>query len=110
MVAEIKMLRAQNAGLIGERDALKGQVSILERIAVVERERGDFYRVASEKAMATIPNSSAIDALRVGQFNLCEQENARLRIDNEKLRSSRNTRAIITGLIGVGAGYAIGNR
>lgn len=42
--------------------------------------------------------------------NMCEQENARLRIDNEKLRSSRNTRAIITGLLGVGAGFAIGNR
>lgn len=43
-------------------------------------------------------------------INMCEQENARLRIDNDKLRSSRNTRAFFGAIVGGVTGYALGKK
>lgn len=110
MVAELKFLRAANAGLVAERDALKGSVSVYERLITVERERGDFYKVAAEKGLSANNSSLQIDMVRAQEIRECTAENARIRIDNEKLRSSRNTRAIFAGFAGAIGGYALGSR
>jgi hypothetical protein len=106
MVAELKCLRSENQGLKDERDALKGQVSTLNRMNQIEIERGDFYKDAATKGISIDKNNGLIVTTLQDQVNVCLSQNKGLETENSKLRASRNNRAIFAAIAGAGLGYA----
>lgn len=104
MAAELKFLRSENSGLKAERDALKGQVTVLTRIDEVDRERGDFYKEAAVKGMKIDSNNGLITTNMQTEINVCKARNADLEKENAGLRSSRNWRTFVGFGTGFGAG------
>ena len=77
-----------------------------EKISFVE-ERAAYYKKSFEDAVKVDRNSSAIiDNLRI-QVNEYKQETTSLRMENTKLRESRNFRTWIGFGAGVATGYLI---
>ena len=109
-MAEVKFLRAENKGLKEEVAAQKGTITVQEKIIKIVEERGDFYKTAAEKGIKAGDNCGLIQERYDRMVAQYEAEEQRLRHENDKLRSSRNTRAIFTGLGGVAVGWAVCNR
>lgn len=101
ILAELKKLRAENAGLSAERDALKGTISVQERIIAIERERGDWFKEAATKGIKAGDSCGLITEKYERMVAQYETEEQRLRSENDKLRSSRNLRSVIA--FGAGA-------
>ncbi len=110
MVAELKKLRAENVALRDENGALKGQITVYDRIVAIEKERGDFFKTAAEKGIKVGDNCGLIQERYDRMVAQYETEEQRLRSENDKLRSSRMNRAIFSGLGGTALGYAFCNR
>ncbi len=110
LVAELRFLRKESLALKDENGALKGQVAVSERIIGIEKERGDFFKTAAEKGIKAGDNCGLIQERydrMVAQYEIEEQ---RLRSENDKLRASRNMRALLSGAAGAGIGYAFCSR
>jgi hypothetical protein len=105
LVAEIKFLRKENAGLKDEVAAQKGTIATQERLIGIEKERGDFFKTAAEKGIQISNNCGLIQERYDRMVAMYESEQTRLRSENDKLRSSRNTRALFSFGAGLGLGY-----
>ena len=110
LVAELKKLRLENAGLKEEVAAKNGTIAVQEKIIKIVEERGDFFKEAAAKGIKAGDNCGLIQERYDRMVAQYEAEEQRLRHENDKLRSSRNTRAIFTGLGGVAVGWAVCNR
>lgn len=106
LVAEVKFLRKENAALKDENLNLKGAAQVTERIIGIEKERGDFFKDAAAKGIKISDNSTVIEMKYDQIVNQYRDENGRLRSENDKLRSSRNWWALVSGIGGAGLGYA----
>lgn len=105
-----KRLEIENASLKAQLQLEKDKVSVERERANLFSEQRDFYKTAYEKVGKVDTNSQMIiDNLRV-QVNDFRMELADLRRENDKLRSSRNTRTYIAFGLGLGSGYYFGNK
>jgi hypothetical protein len=106
ILAELKASRAIIASQNKQITALEGQVSTKDQLISVITEQKDFYKqAASERKTAGTLDDQNILLLRQ-QIAEDRQEIKDLRNENDKLRSSRDTRTLFGGLIGLGLGYA----
>jgi hypothetical protein len=110
LIAELKKLRAENLGLKDEVAAQKGTIAVQEKIIKIVEERGDFFKVAAEKGIKAGDNCGLIQERYDRMVAQYEQEEQRLRSENDKLRASRNNRAIWGTLAGAAGGYAFCSR
>jgi hypothetical protein len=110
LAAELKKLRAENVGLRDEVTAQKGTIAIQERIIGIERERGDFYKDAAQKGIKAGDNCGLIQERYDRMVAQYQAEEVRLRSENDKLRASRNQRAIFSFLGGAAVGYLGGRQ
>lgn len=110
LVAELKFLRTDNAEKAKEILNLKGELAVSAKIMKVVEERGDFFKTAAEKGIKAGDNCGLIQERfeRIVAEERAERE--RLRSENDRLRDSRNNRALLSGGIGAGIGYAFCSR
>jgi hypothetical protein len=104
MVAELKCWRSQGPQLAAERDAVKGQLDVLNMKFQLAMERGDFFKDAATKGLKVDSNNGLILANKDTEIRVCTARNADLEKENAGLRSSRNIRT----LLGFGAGVGVG--
>jgi len=104
------MLRKENAALKDERAANQGTIATQTRIIEVERERGDFFKTAAEKGIKIGGNDIVLQQKYEEQIGMYKDENQRLRVENDKLRSTGNWKNLAFGLGGAAVGYYAGNR
>lgn len=107
LIAELKFLRRENAALKEENAAHKGELAASVRIIQIEKERGDFYKDAATKGIQVGNNSALLEVKYQEQVNMFKDENGRLRSENSRLRSSRNWWSLVSGIGGLGVGYAV---
>lgn len=110
LIAELKKLRLENVALKDEVAAKNGTIAVQERIIKIVEERGDFFKEAATKGIKAGDNCGLIQERYDRMVAQYESEEQRLRSENDKLRSSRNTRSIFTGLGGVAVGWAVCSR
>lgn len=100
MVAEIKKLRAENAGLSTQVIELKGTVEVYKKLDTVQEARIADLKEALKHGDTALGINTKIESLyneRIADF---KSENQRLRNENDKLRKSRDRRSLIFGAIG----------
>lgn len=106
ILAELKVQRAVNAEKDKQIAALNGQVQTQAMTISVLTEQRDFYKQAStERKTAGTLDDQNILLLRQ-QIADDRSEIMGLRNENDKLRSSRDTRMIISLIGGAALGYA----
>jgi hypothetical protein len=106
MLDELKFKRAQVAALQAQVAALSEQNKTLTDLSAVLRERGDFYKDATEARAGAGLLEAERDRIRREQIEEYRGEVVRLRSENEKLRHSRDVRTIFGFAVGVGIGAA----
>jgi len=107
ILAELKASRSIIAAQKDQITALNGQVSSQATTIAVITEQKDFYKqAASERKTAGTLDDQNILLLRQ-QIAEDRQEIKDLRNENDKLRSSRDTRTLFGLLGGIGLGYAV---
>ncbi len=110
MLAELRYLRKENAGLKDEIAANKSTIATQTRIIEIERERGDFFKAAAEKGIKIGDNSGLMTEKYDRMVATYDAEVRRLQTENDKLRESRKWRSVMAGLGGAGAGFYIGQQ
>lgn len=110
MIAELKFLRKENAGLKDENQALKGEVTVSTRIIKIEQERGDFFKVAAEKGVTVGGNCGLMKEGYERMEATYKAEITRLAAENASLRESRKWRTVVSGAAGAGFGYWAGQQ
>lgn len=103
----LKTEQIKNAGLVSEN---KLQIQLVElgkeKIKFVE-EKADYYKKAFEASEKVDTNSTMIiNNLRI-EVASYKDELSRLRVENEKLRGSRNFRTLVGFGVGLGTGFVI---
>jgi hypothetical protein len=107
---ELRFKRAQVAALQQQVAAMSEQVKTLQESAAALRERGDFYKeAASERNGANVLEAER-ERLRREQVEELKAEVGRLRVENDRLRRSRDVRTVVGFAAGVGVGVFGGRR
>jgi hypothetical protein len=90
--------------------AMGEQIRTLQELATALRERGDSYKeAASERNGANVLEAER-ERLRREQVEELKAEVARLRVENDRLRRSRDVRTVVGFVAGVGVGVLGGRR
>jgi hypothetical protein len=79
-------------------------------LATALRERGDFYKEAAEERNGANVLEAERERLRREQVEELKAEVGRLRVENDRLRRSRDVRTVVGFAAGVGVGVLGGRR
>lgn len=111
IIARLRFFEAKSLADEQIKAAMAGQIDTLQKLDAKNQVVIGYLEKSADKGIqaGTIAESSIFPRYD-NLINQCEQENARLRIDNEKLRSSRNQRALWGLFGGLAAGYAVGSK
>jgi cell shape-determining protein MreC len=107
---ELRFKRAQAAALQQQVAAMTEQVKTLQELATALRERGDFYKEAAEERNGANVLEAERERMRREQVEELKAEVARLRVENDRLRRSRDVRTVVGFAAGVGVGVLGGRR
>lgn len=93
-----------------EKIGLEGQIATLKRQVVIETERGDFFKVAAEKAQQVDKNSQRMDAnstiIQTTLETRITEKNEKIAELTDDLRSCQNNQKWIFGAGAVAGGVA----
>jgi hypothetical protein len=107
LVDELRFRRAQVVGLEGLVKAQGEQIKTLSELAATLRERGDFYKEATQARAGANVIEAERERMRREQLEEYRAEVARLREENDKLSRSRDLRMVVGAAAGVGLGVML---
>lgn len=110
ILAELTCLRADDKAKADQIAALNGTISVMQMKIDLQKEQSDFFKSAATKGISIDTNNSAIIDVYKQQIAAALQRNTEVEKDNADLRASRDKRAVVSFVAGLGLGAVAGHQ